>query len=83
VDTKPQLEIFADDVKCTQGATVGRLDEMALFYLETRGIGADVSRRLLTYAFAADVIETIEMAPVRDRLEAFSLERFAGAGAGA
>jgi Fe-S cluster assembly protein SufD len=83
VDTKPQLEIFADDVKCTHGATVGRLDEMALFYLESRGIGADVSRRLLTYAFAADVIETIELAPVRERLEAFSLERFAGAGAGA
>ena len=83
VDTKPQLEIFADDVKCTHGATVGRLDEMALFYLESRGIGADVSRRLLTYAFAADVIETIEMAPVRARLESLTLARFAGAGAGA
>jgi Fe-S cluster assembly protein SufD len=83
VDTKPQLEIFADDVKCTHGATVGRLDQMALFYLVSRGIGADVARRLLTYAFAADVLETIEIAPVKDALEALSLARFAGAGAGA
>jgi Fe-S cluster assembly protein SufD len=83
VDTKPELEIFADDVKCTHGATVGRLDQMALFYLVSRGIGADVARRLLTYAFAADVLETIEIAPVKDALEALSLARFAGAGAGA
>lgn len=83
VDTKPQLEIFADDVKCTHGATVGRLDQMALFYLTSRGIGADLARRLLTYAFAADVLETIDVAPVRESLEALSLARYAGAGAGA
>ncbi len=83
VDTKPQLEIFADDVKCTHGATVGRLDPNALFYLESRGIGGDLARRLLTYAFAADVIETIEFAPVREQLESLSLARFAGVGAGA
>ena len=58
IDTKPQLEIFADDVKCTHGATVGRIDEMARFYLLSRGIGTQLSRRLLTYAFAADVLET-------------------------
>jgi Fe-S cluster assembly protein SufD len=80
VDTKPQLEIFADDVKCTHGATVGRLDESALFYLRSRGIGEELARRLLTYAFAADVLETIELTPVREALEALSLARFAGPG---
>jgi Fe-S cluster assembly protein SufD len=78
VDTKPQLEIFADDVKCTHGATVGRLDQMALFYLESRGIGAALAKRLLTYAFAADVLETIDIAPVRASLQALSLARFTG-----
>ena len=80
IDTKPQLEIFADDVKCTHGATVGRLDQMALFYLESRGIGADLAKRLLTYAFAADALETIDIAAVRMSLEALSLARFAGSG---
>ena len=79
VDTKPQLEIFADDVKCTHGATVGRLDEMALFYLRSRGIADALAQRLLTHAFAADVLDTIEVDEVRDRLEALSLARFAGA----
>ncbi len=77
VDTKPQLEIFADDVKCTHGATVGRLDEMAMFYLNSRGIGAETARTLLTYAFAADVIETIELAPLKAELEKIVLARFA------
>jgi len=76
VDTKPQLEIFADDVKCTHGATVGRLDEMAMFYLNSRGIGPDAARTLLTYAFAADVLETIELEPLRNALEAMVLARF-------
>ncbi|HEX6966805.1 MAG TPA: Fe-S cluster assembly protein SufD [Gemmatimonadaceae bacterium] len=78
VDTKPQLEIFADDVKCTHGATVGRLDEIALFYMKSRGIGAEHARSLLTYAFAADVLETIEVDAVREELERVTLERFAG-----
>jgi Fe-S cluster assembly protein SufD len=76
VDTKPQLEIFADDVKCTHGATVGRLDEVALFYMKSRGVNAELARRLLTYAFAADVIETIELDAVREGLERLTLERF-------
>jgi Fe-S cluster assembly protein SufD len=76
VDTKPQLEIFADDVKCTHGATVGRIDEMALFYMKSRGIGAQMARELLTYAFAADVIERIELDAVRTGLEALTLRRF-------
>jgi Fe-S cluster assembly protein SufD len=78
VDTKPQLEIFADDVKCTHGATVGRLDEMAMFYLNSRGIGPDAARTLLTYAFAADVLEMIELEPLKKALEAIVLARFAG-----
>ncbi len=78
VDTKPQLEIFADDVKCTHGATVGRIDEIAMFYLNSRGIGPETARTLLTYAFAADVLETIELEPLRKQLEKMVLVRFAG-----
>jgi Fe-S cluster assembly protein SufD len=80
-DTKPQLEIFADDVKCTHGATVGRLDEVALFYLRSRGIGVEQAKTLLTYAFAADVLERIDQPEVRLALEALTLERFVGGGA--
>ncbi len=69
VDTKPQLEIFADDVKCTHGATVGSLDAVPLFYLRSRGIPEDEARTLLTYAFAADVLEEIRSRPVVDHLE--------------
>ena len=76
IDTKPQLEIFADDVKCTHGATVGRLDETSLFYMKSRGIDARMARELLTYAFAADVLETIELAEVREGLEAATLRRY-------
>ena len=76
IDTKPQLEIFADDVKCTHGATVGRLDETSLFYMKSRGIQAKAARDLLTYAFAADVLETIECADVREGLEAATLVRY-------
>ncbi len=77
IDTKPQLEIFADDVKCTHGATVGRLDDTSLFYMKSRGINARSARELLTYAFAADVLETIELAEVREGLEAVTLRRYA------
>jgi Fe-S cluster assembly protein SufD len=76
VDTKPQLEIFADDVKCTHGATIGQIDATALFYLKSRGIESAFARRLLTYAFAADVLETIEVDEIRESLERMSLERF-------
>ena len=76
IDTKPQLEIFADDVKCTHGATVGQIDQLALFYLKSRGIANALARRLLTYAFAADVLETIEVDDVRTGLEQMTLERF-------
>jgi Fe-S cluster assembly protein SufD len=76
IDTKPQLEIFADDVKCTHGATVGQIDQVALFYLKSRGIDATLARRLLTYAFAADVLEKIDVAEIREGLEKMTLERF-------
>jgi len=68
IDTKPQLEIFADDVRCTHGATVGQLDETAIFYLRSRGIGLDEARSLLTFAFANDIVARIKVAPVRDQL---------------
>jgi Fe-S cluster assembly protein SufD len=76
IDTKPQLEIFADDVKCTHGATVGQIDQLALFYLKSRGIDHALARRLLTYAFAADVLEKIDVPEIREGLEQMSLERF-------
>jgi len=76
IDTKPQLEIFADDVKCTHGATIGKLDEQALFYLKRRGIGGDNARALLTYAFAAQVLETIEIDALRLELERAIFARF-------
>jgi Fe-S cluster assembly protein SufD len=83
IDTKPQLEIFADDVKCTHGATIGRIDEQALFYMKSRGIAQETARKLLTYAFAAEVLETIELEPLRLGLERLTLERYAGAEVGA
>ena len=76
IDTKPQLEIFADDVKCTHGATIGKLDDQALFYLKSRGIGSDNARALLTYAFAAQVLETIEIDALRLVLERAIFQRF-------
>jgi Fe-S cluster assembly protein SufD len=78
VDTKPQLEIFADDVRCTHGATVGRLDEMALFYAQSRGLPAEEARRVLTYAFAAEVIDEVSLQPVRDELNRLVLRRLNG-----
>ena len=78
IDTKPQLEIFADDVKCTHGATVGRIDETALFYMKSRGIPNHEARKLLTYAFAAEVLETIPVDALREGLERLTLQRFTG-----
>jgi Fe-S cluster assembly protein SufD len=68
-NSNPQLEIFADDVKCTHGSTVGQLDDDAVFYLRSRGIGEEAARSLLTYAFASDVVERIKVEPVRHALE--------------
>jgi Fe-S cluster assembly protein SufD len=75
VDTKPQLEIFADDVKCTHGAAVGQLNEDELFYLESRGINPALARNILTYGFAEEVIERIKIDSVRADLNTFVLNR--------
>ncbi len=75
VNTKPQLEIYADDVKCSHGATTGQLDEEALFYLRSRGIGEAQSKRLLLHAFANDVIERIKIVPLREILSTKMEER--------
>lgn len=75
VDTKPQLEILADDVKCAHGAAVGQLSEDELFYLETRGIHPDLSRNLLTYGFAEEVIGKIKIDSIRDQLDEVVLNR--------
>ncbi len=69
IDTKPQLEIFADDVKCTHGATVGQLDDEMLFYLRTRGLDKDQAQAMLTYGFADDILGRIEVTSLRDLLE--------------
>ncbi|NDD37249.1 MAG: Fe-S cluster assembly protein SufD, partial [Verrucomicrobia bacterium] len=69
VNSKPQLEILADDVKCTHGATVGQLNDEALFYCRTRGIAEVNARRLLTHAFASEIVNRITVEPVREHLE--------------
>src|SRR5262249_27134426 len=73
IHTKPQLEIFADDVKCTHGATVGQLAGDAVFYLRSRGLGAEQARGLLTFAFANDILRHLKVEPLRRELEAFFL----------
>jgi Fe-S cluster assembly protein SufD len=83
VDTKPQLEIFADDVRCTHGTTVGQLDETQLFYLRARGIDERAARALLTFAFARDVIDRVAIDALKARLEAALLTRMADAPADA
>ena len=69
IDTKPQLEIYADDVKCAHGAAVGQIDPEELFYLETRGIGPELGRSLLTYGFAEEVIQKIKIESIRSQLD--------------
>lgn len=69
VDTKPQLEIFADDVKCAHGATVGQLDQEEIFYLESRGLSEVAARNLLTYAFGAEIISHIPVTSLKQQLE--------------
>ena len=75
VDTKPQLEIFADDVKCTHGATIGQLDNEEVFYLQSRGLSETLARNMLTYAFGAEIIERIPVATLKRRLEQTVLEQ--------
>ncbi len=75
IDTKPQLQIYADDVKCTHGATIGQLDNDAIFYLRSRGIGPEDARNMLTYAFANDILSRIKIDKVRAHLDAALLSR--------
>lgn len=75
IDTKPQLEILADDVKCAHGATVGQLDPDHIFYLRSRGLSEAAARNLLTYAFAAEIVDRIPVASLRERLEALVTQR--------
>jgi Fe-S cluster assembly protein SufD len=77
INTKPQLEIYADDVKCTHGATIGQIDAEALFYLRSRGIGVDEARALLTQAFANDVLDKIRLKSLRNILKDSLLTRLA------
>ncbi|MBI2900242.1 MAG: Fe-S cluster assembly protein SufD [Planctomycetes bacterium] len=73
-NTKPQLEIFANDVKCKHGATIGKLDPDVLFYLRSRGIGREEAQRLLIHAFACEVLDAVPVAEVRERLEEYLLD---------
>jgi Fe-S cluster assembly protein SufD len=68
-DSQPQLEIYADDVKCTHGATLGPIDERSLFYLHSRGIGGDAARNLLTYGFGAEILNSVSLEPLRAHLD--------------
>jgi Fe-S cluster assembly protein SufD len=76
VNAKPQLEIFADDVKCTHGATIGQLDDEALFYLRARGISEDMAGAMLRHAFVADVLDNIEIDSIRKKLDHDIIEKF-------
>ncbi|MFN9596890.1 MAG: Fe-S cluster assembly protein SufD [Bacteroidota bacterium] len=75
MNTKPQLEIFADDVKCSHGTTTGQLDDEALFYLRARGIGEQSARTLLNIAFAADILDHIQMETLRHNLQSIAEEK--------
>ena len=68
INTKPQLEIFADDVKCSHGCTIGQLDDDALFYLKSRGIPQKEARALLMYAFANNVLESVRIPELKQRI---------------
>ena len=78
VYSKPQLEIYADDVKCSHGMTTGQLDEQALFYLQSRGISREEAKTLLSVAFTADVIDHVRLIPLKDRLRYLIERRFRG-----
>jgi Fe-S cluster assembly protein SufD len=78
INTKPQLEIYADDVKCTHGATVGQVDADAIFYLRSRGIALAEARKLLTYAFTSEMTSAMKLEPVRERVGAELFRRLSG-----
>ena len=69
INSKPELEIYADDVKCSHGSTTGQFDDEALFYLRARGIMEDTARKMLLEAFADDVLANIKIAPLKEMIE--------------
>ena len=75
IDTRPQLEIFADDVRCTHGATIGQMNDEAIFYLRSRGVSEAAARSLLIYAFAGEAVGQIRIRPLREQLQELILER--------
>src|SRR5581483_6330940 len=75
MNSQPALEIYADDVKCTHGSTIGPVDEDQVFYLRSRGVSLEAARHLMTYAFAADITRRIKVEPVRRRLEEYMAAR--------
>jgi Fe-S cluster assembly protein SufD len=78
MDSKPQLEIYADDVKCSHGATVGQVNEEALFYLRSRGISNREARLMLMFGFAHEVIQNIKISPLRERMDNLVMQRLKG-----
>ncbi len=76
INTKPQLEIYADQVKCSHGATIGQLDENAVFYLRSRGLRHATAQRILVHAFAVDILNRIKPGPVRNYLERIVMDKF-------
>lgn len=76
--TQPMLEIYADDVKCAHGSTVGQLGEQALFYMQQRGISREEAQLLLKYAFAVEAIDAISLEALKDRLHHLVEKRFRG-----
>ena len=82
INTKPELEIFADDVKCTHGATIGQLDKEALFYLRSRGLSRHQARDVLIHAFASDLLNRIAIQPIRDTLDEILQQQLPGSGSG-
>ena len=75
INTKPQLEIFADDVRCTHGATIGQIDPESIFYLRSRGIGLEEARNLLMVAFAGEIIHQVKVGPFQRQLKAALLSK--------
>ena len=75
-DTKPQLEIYADDVKCSHGVTVGQLDDKSIFYFQSRGIDEETARNMLTFAFANEMVDKIQIKSFHDQVLELLLARF-------
>ena len=80
INTKPELEIFADDVRCTHGATIGQLDAKSLFYLRSRGLSLEQARNMLIHAFASDLLNRIQVGAIREQLDAVLLQQLPGSG---